>query len=604
MFEKKGAVAVLAAVRTILRQSEFLELHLKVSTGWVRSFHSCAQRDSQKQVNAPSQEAIARAQASVFEIGKLLLGFKEDRENLFDIDEAQSPNSKSLTSSSFDEVSLSPLSLKALHDAFGYKTMTPMQEATLATILQGNDVVVKAKAGSGKTLAYLLPAIEVLLEACPSSQRAGTDIFSLVLCPSRELALQIFTQAQTLLKYHTDFNVKVLTGGFRISKEREKLQCSSCPIVVATPGRLLDHLEKTEGFKERLGKLKMFVLDEADHVLDVGFRKTVEGILRYLPTIRQTLLFSATIPKEIQSISKIALKDGHKFIDMVELSGSTIHEQVKQKCIVAPVEKHLPVLHEVFKEHITLNSNYKVLVFCITARITAFMHQLFKDLGFNCCEIHSKKGQMSRFHTSKDFRDSEGAMIMFTSDVSSRGLDYPNVTLVVQVGLPERGGTYINRIGRTGRSGKDGESLLLITAWEEFFLEKVQNQSIELSSAPEIDSLTEAKILQTLSNMDSMIRWHAYRTWLGYYASLTNLPLSKETIVSHANEFSLAIGFDETPRMSRNLIRKMGLYGVRGLKKTRRNRPEYVRKTNGVSESKLDRGCRGFAASTVTNGGS
>ncbi|MCO5611868.1 hypothetical protein L7F22_066127 [Adiantum nelumboides] len=336
----------------------------------------------------------------------------------------------------------------------------------------------------------------------------------------------------------------------------------------------------------------MFVLDEADHVLDVGFRKTVEEILQYLPSIRQTLLFSATIPKEIQSVSKIALKEGHKFIDTFDLSSDAVHVQVKQKCIVAPVEEHLPVLYEVFKEHISIESNYKVLVFCVTARITAFMHQLFKDLGFNCSEIHSKKSQTSRFHTSKDFRDSEGATIMFTSDVSSRGLDYPNVTLVVQVGLPERGATYINRIGRTGRSGKDGESLLLLTAWEDFFLEKVQNQSIKLVSPPEIDSLTVTKISQTLLNMDSLIRWHAYRTWLGYYASLTNLPLSKETIVSHANEFSSAIGFDKPPVLSRNLISKMSLRGIRGLRKNRtkdkRKRPGFSKTKKGSKESKVE----------------
>lgn len=518
----------------------------------------------------PSPEAIARAQASVVEIGRLLLGSKKDRESLFDCDECQPPNAMPLTRARFDDFNLSPLSIKALHDVLGYERLTSVQEAALSMILQGNDVVIKAKAGTGKTIAFLLPAIEAALEACPSSQSVRSDIISLIVCPTRELALQIFTQARTLLQFHTDFQVKVLTGGFRVSKERETLQASLCQIVVATPGRLLDHLEKTDGFKQRLRKLKLLVLDEADHVLDMGFRKNVEDIILCLPSFRQTLLFSATIPKEIRSISKIALKDGHRFIDMVDLSSTETHGQVKQRCIVAPVENHLAVLYSALKEHMELKPNYKVLVFCITARITAFMHQLFKDLGFNCSEIHSKKSQMYRFHTYKDFRDAEGSTIMFTSDVSSRGLDYPNVTLVLQVGLPERGGTYINRIGRTGRCGKDGESLLLLTPWEEFFLEKLRNQSIELVPPPKIDSLTEAKIVSTLSSIDSIIRWHAYRTWLGYYLSLTNLALSKEKIVSHANEFSASIGFDEPPVLPKSIISKMALRGVRGLTKKKR----------------------------------
>ncbi|KAH7442681.1 hypothetical protein KP509_03G099000 [Ceratopteris richardii] len=570
MLEGNGGLSALRALGKALLQSTVFS-HAQRSNKWQRSFHSFENPVARKlEAYDATPEAIARAEAAVFEIGKLLLGSKEELRKSLKCAEVHTPNSISIAESSFYSYSLSPFSTKAMSDDFGYKTLTNVQETTIRTILEGNDVVVKGKAGSGKTIAYLLPAVELLLEAWSSSKSCEKDIHSLILCPSRELALQIFTQAQTLLRYHSNFTARVLTGGFRISKERERFQSCPCQMVIATPGRLLDHLEKTEGFKERLGNLKLLILDEADHILDVRFRKTVEDILQFLPLVRQTLLFSTTIPSEIRSISKIALKDGHKCVDMIDIDNSTAHEQVNQKCVVAQMEKHLPVMYAILKEHIHLMPNYKVLVFCVTARVTAFMYQLFKDLGFNCVEIHSKKSQTSRFHTYRDFRDSEGATIMFTSDVSSRGLDYPNVTLVVQIGLPERGGTYINRIGRTGRSGKDGESLLLLAPWEEYFLQKLQNQSIELVPAPDFEFLTEAKISSTLASLDPMLRWHAYRTWLGYYLSLTNLPLSKEKIVEHANSFSSTIGFEKPPLLSRNLIKKMGLRGVKGLTRKRK----------------------------------
>ncbi|KAM3349979.1 hypothetical protein ACQJBY_022666 [Aegilops geniculata] len=268
-----------------------------------------------------------------------------------------------LSETRFDQCAISELSLKGVKDA-GYGRMTQVQEATLPVILQGKDVLAKAKTGTGKTVAFLLPAIEVLSKL-PSSQRSQlrSSINLLVMCPTRELANQVAVEAKKLLKYHRSLGVQVVIGGTRITQEQRNMQANPCQILVATPGRLKDHLENTPGFSTRLKGVKVLVLDEADRLLDMGFRRDIEKIMAATPKDRQTLLFSATVPEEVRQISHVAMRKDYRFINTVKEGDEETHSQVSQMYMIAPLDLHFSILYDVLKKHVTDDADYKVSYF-------------------------------------------------------------------------------------------------------------------------------------------------------------------------------------------------------------------------------------------------
>lgn len=470
-----------------------------------------------------------------------------------------------LSETRFDQCSVSPLSLKGIKDA-GYEKMTVVQEATLPLILKGNDVMAKARTGTGKTVAFLLPSIEVVI----NSPRAGRDqklppIFVLVVCPTRELASQAAAEANKLLKYHPSIGVQVVIGGTRLAVEQKRMQANPCQILVATPGRLRDHLENTSGFATRLMGVKVLVLDEADHLLDMGFRKDIERIIAAVPKQRQTLLFSATIPDDVRQISHIALKRDHEYVNtVVEGSGET-HSQVRQTHLIAPLENQFSLLYALLKEHISDDVNYKVLVFCTTAMVTRLVADLLGELNLNVREIHSRKPQSYRTRISDEFRKSKG-LILVTSDVSARGVDYPDVTLVIQMGLPSDREQYIHRLGRTGRKGKEGQGILMLAPWEEFFLNSVKDLPISKATTPMVDPDTRKKVERALSKVEMKNKESAYQAWLGYYNSNKMVGKDKFRLVELANEFSRTMGLDTPPAISKKVLGKMGLKNIPGLR--------------------------------------
>ncbi|GAU42361.1 hypothetical protein TSUD_350270, partial [Trifolium subterraneum] len=397
-----------------------------------------------------------------------------------------------LSDSRFDRCSVSPLSLKGIKDA-GYEKMTVVQEATLPVILKGKDVLAKAKTGTGKTVAFLLPAIEVVVKSPPADRdQRRPPIFVLVICPTRELACQAAAEATKLLKYHPTLGVQVVIGGTRLALEQKRMQANPCQILVATPGRLRDHIENTAGFASRLMGVKALVLDEADHLLDMGFRKDIEKIIAAIPKQRQTLMFSATIPDEVRQVCHVALKRDFEYINTVQEGSEDTHAQVRQMHLVAPLDKHFHFLYAILKEHIADDVDYKVLVFCTTAMVTRLVADLLGELNLNVREIHSRKPQSYRTRVSDEFRKSKG-LILVTSDVSARGVDYPDVTLVVQVGVPADREQYIHRLGRTGRRGKEGQGILLLAPWEEFFLATAKDLPIGKAPVPLVDPDTKKK---------------------------------------------------------------------------------------------------------------
>ncbi|XP_010461828.1 PREDICTED: DEAD-box ATP-dependent RNA helicase 31-like [Camelina sativa] len=458
----------------------------------------------------------------------------------------------------FDQYPLSPLSLKAMKEA-GYETMTVVQKATLPVILKGKDVLTKAKTGTGKTVAFLLPSIEVVVKSPPTSpDNKRPPFLALVICPTRELANQAATEANTLLKYHPTIGVQVVIGGTRLGLEQKRMQTNPCQILVATPRRLKDHIENTPGFATRLKGVKVLVLDEADHLLDMGFRKDIERIISAVPKERQTFLFSVTVPEEVRQICLIALRRDHEFVNCVHEGTGETHQQVRQTHMIAPLDRHFCLPYTLLREHIMDNVDYKVkpapiadpddnllflkvIVLCTTAMVTKLVADLLGELNLNVREIHSRKPQSYRTRVSNEFRKSKG-LILVTSDVSARGVDYPDVTLVLQVGLPKDREQYIHRLGRTGRKGKEGEGILLLAPWEEYFLSSLKDLPITKSSLPAIDSETVKKVQKALCHVEMRNKEAAYQAWLGYYNSQKMIGRDKDRLVELANEFSHSMG--------------------------------------------------------------
>ncbi|XP_024535745.1 DEAD-box ATP-dependent RNA helicase 26 [Selaginella moellendorffii] len=465
-----------------------------------------------------------------------------------------------LSNSRFDQFEVHALTLKAIKNVLGYEVMTMVQEATLPLILKGEDVLAKAKTGTGKTIAFLLPTIETILASKNAQTYHENPIRALVICPTRELAMQAAVEAQTLMKFHNELGAQTAIGGNSSVMEAKKIKLQPCQILVGTPGRLLDHIQNARGFADQLKSVKILILDEADTLLDMGFRQNLTEILKALPKKRQTLLFSATIPKEVHSISQLALKPDHKFVDTVGQDTET-HAMVNQKYAVVPQESQFAVLYSILKEHIAVEPKYKVLVFCTTANITAYMAALYQKLGFNIREIHSRKTQTYRTRVSDEFRNCKGGLIMFTSDVSARGIDYPDVTLVVQIGVPAAREQYIHRLGRTGRAGKEGQGVLILLPWEEPFLRKLKDISIGRMETPKVLDLSK-KLRSVISDIDQTIGTRAYQSWLGYYTTAKSLSIDKHTVVEYSRKYWASLGFSSAPAIPRLTIKKMGLAGI------------------------------------------
>ena len=476
-----------------------------------------------------------------------------------------------MTQSSFADLPISVQSKRAIREVMQYSKLSIVQEASLPTILNGVDVLVKAKTGTGKTLGFLIPSIELL---CKDRSPKKGAVRCLILSPTRELAQQIATEAGSLLTFHTGMRVVAVVGGTNINQDRRKLS-GNVDVLVATPGRLKDHLENTDEFSQRCREnISCLIFDEADQLLDMGFKPDIEAILKHVPPkdYRQTLLFSATVPSSVQEIAKNALRPGFEFIDTVGEDSEQTHLHVHQELLVTSLEDQTPAILAILRRE-TQVPNYKILVFFTTARLTGHMAAIFKNLSVDVLEIHSRNSQSQRTKTAEIFRDNSN-VILFSSDVSARGMDYPDVTFVLQVGLTERE-QYIHRLGRTARAGKGGKGMLLLAPFEAKSMKKslsdIPLQEVSMESVGPIIECRSSVVssLQNAIDRDEFRKSaeQAYSAWLGFYNS--NLKLcgwDKLKLVENANFYSKCLGCREIPLLEKKTVGKMHLKGVTGLR--------------------------------------
>ncbi|KAJ1515145.1 ATP-dependent RNA helicase dbp4 [Coelomomyces lativittatus] len=347
----------------------------------------------------------------------------------------------------FNELPISKKTLNGLADA-GFMQMTDIQRSSLPTTLCGLDVLGAAKTGSGKTLAFLIPTLEILYR----QQWSDSDgLGALILSPTRELALQTF---QTLKKIgcHHDFSVGVLIGGK--SADPEKARVARLNILIATPGRLLQHMDETPGFNA--DALQLLILDEADKILDLGFQDQVNAILDFLPQQRQTLLFSATQTRSVKDLARCSLhRPEYVAVHPEHATPTSLH----QTYMVCPLQDQLDVLWQFIQTH----KNHKTLVFVASCKRVRFIYEAFRKLqpGISILHLHGKQKCHSRMTVFEAFTKATHAVLIAT-DIAARGLDFPLVHWVVQLDLPEDMETYLHRVGRTARYDAKGHGLMLV----------------------------------------------------------------------------------------------------------------------------------------------
>ena len=357
---------------------------------------------------------------------------------------------------SFESLGLSAPVLQAVAEK-GYTMPTPIQEKAIPIVLMGRDVLGCAQTGTGKTASFVLPMIDILAEGRAKSRMPRT----LILEPTRELAAQVAENFETYGKYNK-LNMALLIGGVSFPDQERALE-RGVDVLIATPGRLLDHFERGGIL---LNDVKILVIDEADRMLDMGFIPDVERIVATLPPLRQTLFFSATMPPEIKRLADRFLSNPKEVTVSPPASAGT---NIVQGLIVVSEDDKRDALLAVIKSQEVKNA----IVFCNRKRDVAALHTVLKKHGLNAGALHGDMSQPARTETLEKFKAGE-IQILVASDVAARGLDVADMSHVFNYDVPFSPEDYVHRIGRTGRAGKTGHSFTLAVPFEGPLIEAIE----------------------------------------------------------------------------------------------------------------------------------
>lgn len=363
----------------------------------------------------------------------------------------------------FDELMLAPEIMRAINEV-GYTTPTPIQAQAIPEVIAGRDVLGIAQTGTGKTASFTLPMIHRLMRGRAKARMPRT----LILEPTRELAAQVAENFDLYGRY-TRLNKALLIGGVAFGDQEKAIE-RGADVLIATPGRLLDHVERG---KVLLRGVEVLVIDEADRMLDMGFIPDIERIVKLLPFTRQTLFFSATMPPEITRISEQFLQAPVRI--EVARPAST-NASVSQHYISVRRQNKQDALREILSAQDIKNG----IIFCNRKRDIGTLLSALERHGFNACALHGDMDQHMRLRMLDRFRDGE-ASLLIASDVAARGLDIPAVTHVFNYDVPTHADDYVHRIGRTGRAGRTGHAFTLVTGEDEKYwsaIEELIGQSI------------------------------------------------------------------------------------------------------------------------------
>jgi superfamily II DNA/RNA helicase len=356
----------------------------------------------------------------------------------------------------FDELELSPELLEAV-EYMGYRETTPIQEKAIPVILSGRDLIACAQTGTGKTAAFLLPVINFIANKRPAHTH------TLVLVPTRELAIQIDQQVQGLAYTLNVTSIAVYGGGDGSGWDQERAALSKgADIIVATPGRLISHLN--QGYV-KFNQIEVLVLDEADRMLDIGFYDDIMKIISYLPKIRQTLMFSATIPYKIRTMSKNIMKNPVE----ISLERSKPAEGVTQIVFMLNDSQKIPLVNSIIADHPEYTS---ILIFSSTKKKLSEIVRGLRSREYQVEGISSDLGQKEREDMLVRFR-SRRIRVLVATDVLSRGIDIKDINLVINFDTPDAD-DYVHRVGRTARAETTGVALTLVNRMDNQKLERIE----------------------------------------------------------------------------------------------------------------------------------
>ncbi|CAL0305021.1 unnamed protein product [Lupinus luteus] len=438
----------------------------------------------------------------------------EENDNTNDEDDEGGENFASgiMSDESFLSLGLSEPTYTAIID-MGFDRMTQIQARAIPPLLTGDDVLGAARTGAGKTLAFLIPAVELLYKI-QFTPRSGTGV--VVICPTRELCIQTHAVAKELLKYHS-LTLGLVIGGSARKGEAERI-VKGVNLLVATPGRLLDHLQNTKGFIYK--NLKCLMIDEADRILEANFEEEMKQIINILPKSRQTALFSATQTKKVKDLARLSFQTTPIYIDVDDGRTKVTNEGLQQGYVVVPCAKRFVVLYSFLRRYLSK----KVMVFFSSCNSVKFHADLLKCTGLDCLNIHGKQNQHARTTTFFNFCKSEKGILLCT-DVAARGLDIPDVDWIVQYDPPDEPKEYIHRVGRTARGeGGKGNALLFLIPEELKFLRylkaakvPVKEYAFDNKKLVNVQSQLE-KLVAGIYYLNNMAK-DAYRSYLLSYNS-------------------------------------------------------------------------------------
>ncbi len=352
-----------------------------------------------------------------------------------------------MTETTFKDLNLHPLTLKALKDR-GYEIPTEIQAISMPVIMAGQDLVAIAQTGTGKTAGFTLPMMERFLKGRSRAMMPR----GLVLAPTREIALQVEENFKAYGKYH-HFTTALLIGGMSPVLQ-EKALARGVDVIIATPGRLLEHLEKG---KVILQAIEMLVVDEADRMLDMGFIPDIENIIRLLPPVRQTVMFSATMPDAIRSLTERFL---HLAKEITVTPKNLTAENIEQFEVVCPkVQKAKQAFLLEMMQHQRI---VQAIIFANRKVEVDAIAKMLKQKGYNAAAIHGDFSQSERMQTLADFKESKIDLLV-ASDVAARGLHVQGLPVVINYDVPNNQDEYVHRVGRTGRAGALGKAYTLVS---------------------------------------------------------------------------------------------------------------------------------------------
>ncbi|RYO74944.1 hypothetical protein DL764_010626 [Monosporascus ibericus] len=412
----------------------------------------------------------------------------------------------------FSDLNLSEKTVKAIQ-GMGFENMTEIQRRSIPPLLAGKDLLGAAKTGSGKTLAFLIPAVE-MLSALRFKPRNGTGV--IVVCPTRELALQSFGVAKELMEHHSQ-TYGIVIGGANRRAEADKLS-KGVNLLVATPGRLLDHLQSTPFvFKN----LRTLIIDEADRILEVGFEDEMRAIIKILPSEqRQTMLFSATQTTKVEDLARISLRPGPLYINVDEQKAHSTVDGLEQGYVICEADKRFLLLFSFLKRH----NDKKIIVFLSSCASVKYYAELLNYIDLPCLDLHGKQKQEKRTRTFFEFSNAQRGTLICT-DVAARGLDIPAVDWIIQFDPPDDPRDYIHRVGRTARGANSkGRSLLFLQPNEVSFLSHLKQARVPLVEY----QFPAKKVLNVQSQLEKLISQNyylnksakeGYRSYLHAYAS-------------------------------------------------------------------------------------